>query len=59
MGEEKERTSAEVTRPDGPILPTINPEAEKPQAPKVNIHPALYVAYVETSPPQANSFAKR
>ncbi|KAI1376151.1 TPT-domain-containing protein [Hypoxylon crocopeplum] len=46
MADEKSRTSGEVPRPEpkGPILPTTNPEAEKPQPPKATIHPALYVA---------------
>ncbi|KAI1781075.1 TPT-domain-containing protein [Hypoxylon cercidicola] len=43
MADEKTRTSGEVPRPDGPILPTTNPEAEKPQPPKAAIHPAFYV----------------
>ncbi|KAI1093836.1 TPT-domain-containing protein [Rostrohypoxylon terebratum] len=46
MADEKSRTSGEVPRPEpkGPILPTTNPEADKPQPPKPAIHPALYVA---------------
>ncbi|KAI0137367.1 triose-phosphate transporter family-domain-containing protein [Xylariales sp. AK1849] len=43
--DEKTRTSGEVARPEGgPILPTVNPETEKPQPPKASIHPAVYVA---------------
>ncbi|KAI1656156.1 TPT-domain-containing protein [Daldinia decipiens] len=46
MADEKTRTSGEVPRPEpkGPILPTTNPEADKPQPPKPAIHPAFYVA---------------
>ncbi|KAI5863394.1 TPT-domain-containing protein [Durotheca rogersii] len=46
MADEKSRTSGEIPRPEqkGPILPTTNPEAEKPQPPKPTIHPAFYVA---------------
>ncbi|KAI1105016.1 TPT-domain-containing protein [Jackrogersella minutella] len=46
MADEKIRTSGEVPRPEpkGPILPTTNPEADKPQPPKPAIHPAVYVA---------------
>lgn len=46
--EEKTRVSGEVSRPDGTILPTVNPEAQKSEPPKASIHPAVYVAYVET-----------
>ncbi|ORY64034.1 triose-phosphate transporter [Pseudomassariella vexata] len=44
--DEKTRQSGEVSRSEnkGPILPTVNPETEKPQPPKVAIHPAFYVA---------------
>ncbi|KAI1480401.1 hypothetical protein K445DRAFT_322123 [Daldinia sp. EC12] len=46
MADEKSRTSGEIPRPEpkGPILPTTNPEADKPQPPKPAIHPAFYVA---------------
>lgn len=46
-GDEKQRISGEVPRGEakGPVLPTINPAAEKlQQPPKSAIHPALYVA---------------
>ncbi len=44
VAEEKTRTSGESPREqNGPILPTANPEAEKPQPAKPAIHPALYV----------------
>lgn len=48
MADEKTRVSGEVPRPEpkGPVLPTVNPEADKPQPPKAALHPALYVAYV-------------
>lgn len=44
---EKERQSGEQERqgPDVPVLPTHNPDAEKPQPPKgPSIHPAVYIA---------------
>jgi hypothetical protein len=45
MGEEKVRLSGESPRAaDVPILPTVNPAAEKVQEPpKAGIHPAFYV----------------
>ncbi|KAK4212878.1 triose-phosphate transporter family-domain-containing protein [Rhypophila decipiens] len=43
--EDKERTSGDSPRDqNGPVLPTVNPEVEKPQSPQSSIHPALYVA---------------
>ena len=48
MGE-KERVSAEIEMearggPEQPVLPTVNPSAEKaPQ--KAGLHPAVYVMY--------------
>lgn len=46
--DEKTRVSGEVTREqDSPILPTVNPEAQKSEPAKAAIHPALYVVYVE------------
>ncbi|KAH6656644.1 triose-phosphate transporter [Truncatella angustata] len=42
--EEKTRISGEVTRPEGTILPTVNPEAEKSQPAKAGFHPSVYVA---------------
>ena len=45
--EEKTRVSGESPREQNePILPTVNPDAEKAQAPKASIHPAIYVMYV-------------
>ncbi|KAF2218203.1 triose-phosphate transporter family-domain-containing protein [Elsinoe ampelina] len=42
---EKERKSAEVERaPQTPVLPTVNPEAEKPAPPSNSIHPGVYIA---------------
>ncbi|ESZ98824.1 DUF250 domain membrane protein [Sclerotinia borealis F-4128] len=44
MTEEKARISGEVSRsPDAPVLPTVNPAAEKSEAPKSAVHPAFYV----------------
>lgn len=42
--EEKTRASGEQPRDQsGSVLPTVNPEAEKPQPPKPSLHPAFYV----------------
>jgi hypothetical protein len=42
--EEKTRASGEQARDQsGPVLPTVNPEAEKSQPPKPSLHPAFYV----------------
>lgn len=42
--DEKVRTSGELLRPDNsPVLPTINPAAEKSEPPKASLHPAVYV----------------
>jgi hypothetical protein len=45
MAEEKVRTSGDVSRPaDAPVLPTVNPDAEKkPAAPEPSIPAAVYV----------------
>lgn len=50
MADEKTRVSGEIPRPEpkGPVLPIVNPEADKPQPPKSTIHPAVYVAYVKS-----------
>lgn len=45
---EKERISAEIIRdgpatPTMPVLPTVNPEIEKREAPASTLHPAFYV----------------
>lgn len=51
MGEEKERISGEVPRSpvkNEPMLPTSNPVAERPEPPKLTLHPAFYVMYVST-----------
>lgn len=46
--DEKTRVSGEVTRDqDSPVLPTVNPEAQKSEPAKASIHPALYVMYVD------------
>lgn len=44
--EEKTRASGDQPREqNGPILPTVNPDAEKqqPSKPPSSVHPALYV----------------
>lgn len=42
---EKERTSGEIPREqDAPVLPTVNPDAQKPESSKVVIPSAVYVA---------------
>jgi len=48
MSEEKVRVSGEAPRTAAAsILPTVNPDAEKSQAPASSgIHPAVYVASV-------------
>lgn len=51
MSDEKMRTSGEGPREAGssssaPVLPTVNPDAEKSQAPKSAIPAAAYVVYV-------------
>lgn len=48
---EKERISAEIIRdgpatPTLPVLPTVNPEIEKREAPASKLHPVFYVVYV-------------
>ncbi|KAK4157449.1 triose-phosphate transporter family-domain-containing protein [Chaetomidium leptoderma] len=43
--EEKTRASGDQPRDqNGPVLPTVNPEAEKSQPAKQSLHPALYVS---------------
>lgn len=59
---EKERTSGEVPREqDAPVLPTVNPDAQKSESSKVVIPSAVYVAYVPdwpvASPRGRNSLA--
>ena len=49
MADEKSRTSAEIphSEPKSPLLPTVNPDAEKAPLKKPSspgIHPAVYVA---------------
>ena len=43
--EEKTRTSGDSPREasNGPVLPTVNPDAEKSQPAKPAVHPAAYV----------------
>jgi len=44
MSEEKVRISGEIPRSaDSPILPTVNPDAEKKEEDKGGIHPVFYV----------------
>ncbi|KAK6612020.1 DUF250 domain membrane protein [Botrytis cinerea] len=44
MAEEKVRISGEISRSaDAPVLPTVNPAAEKSEPPKAAVHPAFYV----------------
>ncbi|KAF7888697.1 uncharacterized protein EAF02_003238 [Botrytis sinoallii] len=44
MTEEKVRVSGEISRSaDSPVLPTVNPAAEKSEPPKAAVHPAFYV----------------
>jgi hypothetical protein len=43
--EEKTRASGDAPREqNGPILPTVNTDVEKPQPPKQALHPVFYVA---------------
>ncbi|KAK4143010.1 triose-phosphate transporter family-domain-containing protein [Dichotomopilus funicola] len=43
--EEKTRASGDQPRePNQPVLPTVNPEAEKSQPAKASLHPAVYVS---------------
>lgn len=45
MGEEKDRASGDSPREaSGAILPTVNPDVEKPQPASASVHPAFYVA---------------
>jgi hypothetical protein len=60
MSDEKVRSSIDAARdPAQPVLPTINPNAEKahPAPEAASFHPAVYIAYVETGYP--NSFDTR
>jgi hypothetical protein len=43
--EEKTRASGDQPREqNSPVLPTVNPNAEKSQPPKSSLHPAVYVS---------------
>lgn len=45
---EKERTSGEIVREqDAPVLPTVNPDAQRSEPSKASIPSAVYVAYVK------------
>lgn len=51
MGEEKARVSAEISRPAAaPILPTVNPAAEKQAETSSALHPSVYVMFVHSLP---------
>jgi hypothetical protein len=51
MGEEKIRVSGELSRPaDAPILPTVNPAAEKSEPSAAGIHPVFFVMFVNPPP---------
>lgn len=57
--EKKDRLSSEYIRTDPaspvvPVLPTVNPAAEKSEAPAVKLHAAFYVAYVFSCLPNNN-----
>lgn len=42
--DEKTRVSGDVPRPDAsPVLPTVNPQAEKPQPATAALHPIFYI----------------
>lgn len=41
---EKERNSGEITREDAPVLPTVNPDAQRSEAAKFEIPSVVYVA---------------
>jgi hypothetical protein len=41
--DEKTRISGEQSRDQKPVLPTVNPDAQRPQPPKQSLHPAFYV----------------
>jgi len=45
--DEKVRTSGEITRADtsAPVLPTVNPTAEKSEPAKPTFPPAVYIMY--------------
>lgn len=44
--EEKVRTSGDIPRNESaaPMLPTVNPAAEKPAPAPASFHPAVYIA---------------
>lgn len=44
-GEEKIRVSGDITRADtsSPVLPTVNPQVDKPAPAKASLHPIFYV----------------
>jgi hypothetical protein len=44
MAEEKSRISGDAPRNgNSPVLPTVNPNAQKGQSPGFSIHPSFYV----------------
>ena len=51
MGEEKARVSGEISRPaDAPILPTVNPAAEKQVEKAGGLYSSVYVMLVQATP---------
>jgi hypothetical protein len=52
MSDEKVRSSVDAARdPAQPVLPTVNPNVEKPAPPPAaGLHPAVYIAYVLFAP---------
>jgi hypothetical protein len=47
--EEKMRSSVDAARdPAQPVLPTVNPEAQKAAPKPASFHPAVYIAYVSS-----------
>lgn len=50
---EKERSSVDASRDTAqPVLPTVNPQAEKSEPQKASLHPSVYIAYVRLGPPE-------
>jgi len=44
--DEKMRSSVDAARdPAAPVLPTVNPEAQKSAPEPASFHPAVYIAY--------------
>ena len=48
--DEKVRSSVDAARDTSlPVLPTVNPEAQKSAPEPASFHPAVYIAYVDDS----------